>query len=105
MAKFGENVPTVFDEKALSSEEESALVRSLSLFPVYLEKAEKEREPFVLAQYLVELARTFNKFYTHHRILDAKEPKKSSRLVLVKVSYDVLFSGLKLLGIPAPEKM
>lgn len=103
--KFGRTDYVTFDGAKLSSDEEGALVRMLSLFPSYLEKAEHEREPFVVAHYLMDLSQKFNKFYAHHRILDADEGEKLARMALVVATSKILESGMKLIGIPTPDKM
>ena len=60
----------------------------------------------MIAQYLIGLAKSFNKFYTVHRILDAPtEEDTRARALLVFAYADVLATGLKLLGIPRPEQM
>jgi arginyl-tRNA synthetase len=89
----------------LESDEEAAVIRQLSMFPSALARAEEEREPFYVAQYLITLARTFNKFYTVHRILDAPEEIAKSRVFLTRCVCEVMQSGLKLLGIPILERM
>ncbi len=89
----------------LETEEEVEVVRSLSLFPKTLEKAETEREPFLIAQFLIDLAHRFNRFYNAHRILDADPPLAKARTLLVFGVSDVLRTGLRLLGIPTPERM
>jgi arginyl-tRNA synthetase len=90
----------------LSSEEEASVIRTLSFFPMTLARAEAQREPFLLSQYLIELARVFNRFYNAHRILDVSDSKLAeARMLLVSCVSDVLRTGLKLLGIPSPERM
>lgn len=103
--KFGQEIAKECDTSLLSAPEEATLVRTLSLFPLQLERAERDREPFIIAQYLIGLSRDFNRFYTHHRILDSEANLKMARMVLVACTASVLESGLALLGIPAPQKM
>ena len=103
--KWGKPVDDEAKLQKLTTNEEGALVRELSHFPMVLEKAEADREPFLIAQYLIELAKTFNRFYTAHRIVDAPADLGPSRIFLVWAFADVLQTGLKLLGIPTPERM
>ncbi len=68
-----------------------------------IELAAREFSPNILCSYLFVLASRFNAFYNKHRILESKE--KNFRLVLTRASGQVLETGLKLLGVQAPEKM
>jgi arginyl-tRNA synthetase len=105
LRRYEGKIEPLLKEGLLEADEEAALVRQLSHFPAALARAENEREPFVLAQHLISLARAFNKFYTVHRILDAPEETAKSRLFLTACTADVLKTGLGLLGIPALERM
>ncbi|MFH1017032.1 MAG: arginine--tRNA ligase, partial [Pseudomonadota bacterium] len=89
----------------LESAEESALVRELSRFPQVLARAEADREPFFVAQYVISVAKAFNKFYGVHRILEAPEATARARIVLTWCTAQVLKNGFKLLGLPVLEKM
>jgi arginyl-tRNA synthetase len=105
LRKWDRPVDEAADLASLTTDEEGALIRELSHFPMILERAETEREPFVIAQYLIDLTKVFNRFYTAHRIVDAPAPHGAARIFLVWGFADVLKTGLKLLGIPTPERM
>lgn len=63
-------------------------------------------EPAVLAKYCFGLAKAFNLFYHHHRIIAEENAVK--RAVLVTVADNTrraLTAGLKTLGIEVPERM
>ena len=105
LEKYGQATVASFDEARLSAKEEGDLIRGLSQFPMVLEKAEREREPMVVAQYLIEISRQFNRFYSNQRVLDGDAAIRDARMVLVEVTASVLSSGLSLLGIPRPKKM
>src|SRR5262249_4721579 len=105
LRKYGEKVNAEVDLKSLTSDEEFGVIRHLATFPHALARSERDREPFILGQYLIGLAKGFNRFYTVHRILEAPEDVKRARMALVFCVNDVLRAGMKLLGIPAPEKM
>lgn len=89
----------------LASTDEAALLRLLEAFPRIIEKAEREREPFVVGEYAVELAQSFNRFYAKHRVLDASEDLAAARVSLVVGIQKVLESSLSLLGLPILEEM
>lgn len=84
-------------------ESERQLLRKLSEYPEVVEKSAREYMVHHICNHLYELAQEFNRFYEHNRVVgDARE---ALRLSLVERYRDTLASGLKLLGISAPEKM
>jgi arginyl-tRNA synthetase len=105
MAKYGKKVEMISDFSIFKEKEEHNLVRALSLFPIYLERAEREREPFVVGQYLINLTKAFNRFYNAHRILDGDAASINARMLLVQCTSEVLTQGLNIIGIPTLERM
>lgn len=61
--------------------------------------------PSVVAAFLYDICKLFNRFYTDCPIKTAVGDQKNTRLALVESTAAVLKEGLKLLGIPAPNKM
>jgi len=59
----------------------------------------------IIANYVLELAHTFNKFYTNCPVLVEDENIKTSRLLLIKSFIVTLENALGLLGINIPTKM
>ena len=82
---------------------ERQLLQKLSEFPEVVEKAAREYLVHGICNYLYELAQEFNRFYEHNRVID--DPRQAIRLALVTRYRDTLASGLRILGIIAPEKM
>jgi arginyl-tRNA synthetase len=105
MKKYGKKIEMVTDFSVYKEKEEHSLVRMLSLFPLFLERAEREREPFILGQYLIDLTKSFNRFYNNLRILDGDASSIQARMLLVDCTAKILTKGLNLLGIPVLEKM
>jgi arginyl-tRNA synthetase len=71
-----------------------------------IEQASKANEPAILAKYAFTLAKAFNLFYHHHKILP--EPDAVKRAVLISVADTVrnsLTAALATMGIDVPEKM
>lgn len=85
--------------------EERALVLALLAFGDVVGEVGRELEPHRLCTYLFELAQTFSVFYEQCPILTAGPPVRASRLVLTRLTGDVLARGLHLLGIETPETM
>lgn len=99
------------------NEEELSLLRTFVHFPEVVEEAAKNYAPNILCNYLYDLASKFNLFYQKHRILESTKnsielggssipvaPTKL-RLALTLACGFILKTGLKLLGIEAPERM
>ena len=93
------------DHNRLTAPEELRLLRLLRVFPGVVESCARSLEPFGLVSYLQELAEALHRFYDLHRVIGAEEPLAAARLDLVRAVQIVLGSGLKLLGLSAPEKM
>lgn len=80
------------------------IITSFLSFPEVIKRAMEEYDPSLLAKFVIELARSFNKYYASVRILDDNELKQA-RLTLVCCAAVILKEGLRLLGIQAPEEM
>jgi arginyl-tRNA synthetase len=86
----------------LNSEEESVL-RTLIHYPEVIKQAAENFSPNLLANYLFDLAQKYNNFYNNHRILESDNVE--FRINLTSATGQILKNGLKILNIPAPEKM
>ena len=88
---------------------EGDLIRTLGEFPRVLSSAAALREPHRVARYLEELAGAYHRFYDTCRVLpqgdEAPGPVNTARLALCTATRTVLASGLRLLGVSAPERM
>ena len=96
---------TEFDSSLLSSEEEYRLVKALSAFPDKVKQALDDLEPSVLTRHLVDIAKEFNRFYHEHSILVEEEALRNARLALVAATKTTLATGLRLIGLHAPERV
>jgi len=79
-------------------------IKALADFPAIVKMACNELEPSVVAKYAIRLAKTFNKYYAHSKIL-TKDADLPARLALVKAVSTVLKESLRLLGVQAPDEM
>ncbi len=78
----------------------------LEQYPTILEAAAAEHNPSVIANYVFNLAKIFNSFYTEHSIANAESAeKKQLRLQIAWMTANVLKSGMELMGIRVPERM
>jgi arginyl-tRNA synthetase len=93
------------DLSLLREPEELDLMKSLARFPETIEGAARSLEPHHITVYLQDLASEFHLFYQRHRVVTEKRELSLARLLLVQASLTVLKSGLRILGISAPQKM
>jgi arginyl-tRNA synthetase len=97
----------------LDDEAELALMKKIAAYPRLIEGAAAAHEPHRVAFYLYELASEFHAHWTrggkespHLRFIIQSDPRLTvARLALVQGVATVLASGLKLLGVGAPEEM
>ncbi|HSW36620.1 MAG TPA: arginine--tRNA ligase [Candidatus Limnocylindrales bacterium] len=97
-----------WDEKTVSlliEEEELTLIKTIAQLPEKVMAAADGYRPSLLARYLVDLAREFNRFYHHCPVLNSEPQLQRARLLLINAARQVLSNGLSLLGIAAPEEM
>lgn len=85
---------------------EKELLIDLENYPTVIEQAGHEHDPSHLANYVYNIAKTFNSFYTEHSVMNAESPeKKQLRLLICELTANVIASGMQLLGIKVPERM
>ncbi|HTV35656.1 MAG TPA: arginine--tRNA ligase, partial [Xanthobacteraceae bacterium] len=96
----------------LSDPAELSLMRRIALYPRVIEGASLAHEPHRIAFYLFDLASEFHALWTLGNsapylrfIIQNDRQMTVARLVLVKAVVTVLASGLKLLGVEAPNEM
>ncbi len=94
-----------FDAGILLEDQETALIRKLSVFENAIDIAARELKPNLIAIYARELADAFNQFYRYVPVISAEPEFRASRLALVECSRIVLANALDTLGIFAPESM
>lgn len=86
--------------------EEIELIFLLKDFNKVIQNAASEYSPALIANFVYDLAKTFNGFYTKHSVLnEPNETVKLFRLSLIEEVADVIKKGMGLLGIHVPEKM
>ncbi|MGB3589851.1 MAG: arginine--tRNA ligase, partial [Tunicatimonas sp.] len=87
-----------------SSEQE--VIEILAAFPQKVQLAGTEYAPSVIAQYVFELAKAYNRFYTEVSIFAEKNAEKVAfRVALSSAVAQTISLGLGLLGIQAPKQM
>lgn len=89
---------------ALADSEAWDTIKLLQEFPEIVSRAGAKFEPSVIAKYSLKLAKSFNQYYAHSKIL-TEDSGLNARLALVKSVSIVLQMSLALLGVKAPEEM
>jgi arginyl-tRNA synthetase len=107
LSQWGGDVATLVsaDLGTLSAEHELTLLQRLADFPEVIANAALDLAPQAVANYLKDLAADLHSYYNAHQFLVDDENIKQARMALIAATRHVLCSGLKLLGINAPEKM
>jgi len=85
------------------SEYERSLLFKLTEYSGVIEQATVELAPHIICTYLYELAQTFNRFYENSRVVG--DEREQVRLKLVRAYEAILENGLKVLGVPTPDRM
>jgi arginyl-tRNA synthetase len=86
--------------------QERDLIVALSQFPEMISASAAAYSPAVIANYVYELAKTYNKFYHELSILQADDERsRQFRLQLSAASGKVIKKAMGLLGIEVPERM
>ncbi len=86
--------------------QEKDLVNKLNQFHDIVQKSSRDLAPHLVANYLLEIANLFNRFYDASPVLNADSTDVlRTRLALVQATNYVIKTGLSLLGIGCPERM
>jgi|TARA_Y100000310_G_scaffold72227_1_gene68246 arginyl-tRNA synthetase len=97
--------PKKVDFSLLYLPQETELSMMLSKFPSIVKEAANNYKPSLITNYLLDLTKSFNRFYDAINVLNAEPKLKDSRLSLILAVKQVLSNGLSLLGIDAPKEM
>jgi arginyl-tRNA synthetase len=85
---------------------EKTLIFVLSNFENKLAEAAKDYSPAIIANYVYEVAKTYNQFYQTISIFqEADQVKLQLRIVVSKLVAHVLKKSMHILGIQVPERM
>ena len=100
------------DLSKLTDEGEIGLIKRLGAFPRIVEGAAKSHEPHRIAFYLYDLASALHGQWSrgndspHLRFIQSNDGvATTARLALIAATKQVISSGLKILGVEAPEAM
>lgn len=93
------------ESEYITDEASYRVIKLLEEFPAKVIDAADKYEPYIVTRHIVDICQAFNKFYHDNNILGSEEKIKKARLSLTFAVNCVINSGLKILGIDAPERM
>ncbi len=104
--QMGINVDKALYDGAKTGLKEIELIKLLRKFSETVTTAAEGYSPALIANYCYELAREYNQFYHDFSILgESDEQVRNFRIALSKVTSEILYTGMWLLGIEMPERM
>ncbi len=86
-------------------DDDKNLLKIVNGFPQVVAQAYKNRKPNLVANYLLDLAKSFNSYYSKHRIVSENRGQSFHRLSICSAVKQTLANGLGLLGIEAIDEM
>jgi len=87
----------------IPNETEIDLIRTIAKFPLVVEESANIMRVHPIAQYVQDLANSFNRFYKSQPVIGCEI--ESARLLLVDKSRIAIKNALNLLGVSSPLKM
>lgn len=94
-----------FDSLSIQSVEKE-IIRFIYDFEAIIAEAGKSYSPALLANYIYEFTKLYNRFYHECQILKEENSQiRNFRLHLSKASAQVLYNAMSILGITMPERM
>ena len=96
---------SISDLSLLKEDNEKALLVLLSRYPEIVELASVNRAPQNIVHYLRSLSADFHSYYNAHKMLVDDEKLRNVRISLALGIRQVLYNGLTLLGVNAPDRM
>ncbi|MXV50551.1 arginine--tRNA ligase [Pedobacter sp. HMF7647] len=85
---------------------ERDLIIELGNFGKLIEAAAADHSPAIIANYVYDIAKLYNRFYHEETILKADDERvKNFRLLLSFSTANVIKKGMNMLGIEVPERM
>ncbi len=104
--QMGINTELILFSGAKTGQKEIELIKLLRKFPETVSAAATGYSPALIANYCYDLSREYNQFYHDFSILgETDEEIRNFRLVLSRVTSEIICTGMGLLGIEMPERM
>jgi len=85
---------------------EQELIQTLANYPKVVAEAANAQSPAIVAQYVFDVAKAYNRFFTEVPIFpETDEAKRAFRVALSGQTGRTIKASMGLLGIPVPERM
>jgi arginyl-tRNA synthetase len=99
-------INTLTNAYDLLNNNEIEIIKIIKEYSNVLEFAAENHSPALIANYIFELAKEYNRFYQENPIFkESNESLRIIRLQLSKVCAEIIQNGMQLLGIDVPERM
>lgn len=99
-------IPVSYSKEMELEIKEKALLKHLANYSAAVKQAGENYSPSMVANYIFELVKEYNKFYQEHSIMKEEDVNKQAfRLELSKQVSKVIESGMSILGIKVPLRM
>jgi len=104
--QLGINTEHISFSGTKAGSKEIELIKLLRKFSETVSAAAAGYSPALIANYCYDLSREYNQFYHDFTILgETDEELRNFRLIISKVTSEVIYRGMWLLGIEMPERM
>jgi arginyl-tRNA synthetase len=88
------------------NKEEKELLKLLYRYSMMIKEAAEAHSPALVANYVYEVAKSFNFFYHNHVIVNESNPGETTfRLKLSELTSETIKESMRVLGIEVPERM
>ncbi|MEJ6754613.1 MAG: arginine--tRNA ligase [Flavobacteriales bacterium] len=107
LLKKSEDLDNEFNIEDLKiNSKELEVLKFISNFPDILEQSAKELSPYLLANYLYSLVKSYNSFYQDHPIItEDNYDLRNFRVQMSKLVSEIIEKGMNILGIEMPDRM
>ena len=70
-----------------------------------VQRAADQNEPSVITNLMIQLAGDIHSYLVDHHVIRAEGELRAARIALVVAARDLIRTGLRLLGVAAPDRM
>ena len=107
LLKKSEDLDNEFNIEDLKiNSKELEVLKFISNFPDILGQSAKELSPYLLANYLYSLVKSYNSFYQDHPIItEDNYDLRNFRVQMSKLVSEIIEKGMNILGIEMPDRM
>ena len=99
------NFSAEIDNSILTDDASYELISLLAEYPKKLNTAFTEAEPYLIANYLIELSKSFNRFYRSNRVVGEDKSVVAARAYLLNITKELFEKCMDIIGIPAITRM